>query len=65
MSTDTTARRLYQRYELDAYLGDYVGDYDADAIEDEATEINPRTGIRYWREDIDLDAIAAAHDLTA
>lgn len=34
----------YQRAELEAFLGEYVDAYDVDAIEDEATETDPKTG---------------------
>ena len=38
--------------ELAAYLGDFVDDYDIDAIVEEATEIDYSNGNRYWIEDI-------------
>lgn len=55
-------RKPFEMYGLEAYLGDYVDDFDVEAIVDEATEIDYRTGNRYWRDDIDLAAICAKHD---
>lgn len=57
-------KKLFQKHELDAYLGGFDADFDVDAIVEEATEVDYRTGSRYWREDIDLAAICAAHDLS-
>lgn len=59
-----TKRNLYQENELEAYLGENINDFDVEAIVDEATEIDYKTGDRYWKDDIDLAAICAAHDLT-
>lgn len=56
--------RLFQMYELEAYLGDYVEDFDVDAIIDEATEIDYSDGNRYWIEGIDLNEIAMRHDVS-
>lgn len=56
---------LFQEYELDAYLGDFEDDYDKEAIIDEATVIDYRTGNRYWREDVDLAEVCQRHDKTA
>lgn len=54
---------LYERYELEAYIGsENLKDFDIDAIEDEATEIDYGTGNRVWRDGIDLNAICAAHE---
>lgn len=55
-------KKLFQKHELDAFLGDYKGDFDVEAIIGEATEVDYRTGNRYWREGIDLGAICEAHD---
>lgn len=43
--------RLFQRYELEAFLGDYVDDYDVDAIIEEVTAVNYKDGNRYWTVD--------------
>lgn len=56
---------IFQQYELDAYLGDFAGDFDVEAILDEATFVDPKTGNRFWREGIDLAEICQRHDLTA
>ena len=58
-------RRPFEMYELEAYLGDFAGDFDVDAIVDEATYVDPRTGNRYWREGVDLNEVCARHDTTA
>ena len=57
----------FDYWELDAYLGDFVDDYDVDAIIDEVTEIDYRTGNRYWKDltDEELWAICEAHDLSS
>lgn len=57
-------RELFQYCGLESFLGEYIDDFDVAAIIEEATEIDPRTGNRYWLDDIDLAAIAARHDLT-
>ena len=57
-------RKIYQDYELDAYLGEHAEDFDREAIIDEATEIDYRTGNRYWKEDIDLNEICQRHKKT-
>lgn len=57
-------RKPFEQYELDAYLGDFADDFDIDAIIDEATEVDYRTGNRYWRDGIDLAEICARHDVT-
>lgn len=56
-------RVIFQQYELDAYLGDFAGDFDVEAILDEATEVG-QDGNRYWKEGIDLAAICERHDLS-
>jgi excisionase family DNA binding protein len=58
-------RKPFERYELDAYLGDFADDFDVDAILDEATEIDPRAGNRYWIDGIDLAEICAKHEKEA
>lgn len=52
-------------YELEAYLGENMGDFDIDAIIDESTFVNPRSGNRYWKPGVDLSEIALKHDLAA
>lgn len=53
----------YQRHELEAYLGE-PDDYDADAIEAEATAYDPVTGRRIWVAiGDDLAAIAERHQI--
>lgn len=44
---DMDTLQPYQRHELEAYLGDYEGEYDLDMIELYATECDDR-GRRYW-----------------
>lgn len=57
---------IYQRYELEAFVGsENMGDFDIDAIEAEATEIDYGTGNRVWRDGIDLAEICEAHDFRA
>ena len=51
----------FQECDLDAFLGDFVGDFDKDAIIDEATDVIG--GIRYWKKGIDLNEICARHDI--
>lgn len=58
-------RNWYERHVLEAYLGEYAGEFDIDAIEAEATLVSYDTytmGRRYWRDDIDLDEIVRKHD---
>ena len=60
-------RKLYQEHELEAYLGEHMEDFDVEAIVDEATEIDPRTGNRYWKDgidDVDIAEICERHDKT-
>lgn len=55
---------IYERYELEAFIGsESVGNFDVDAIEAEATEIDYGTGNRVWKDGIDLDEICAKHDI--
>lgn len=61
----SASRKPFEKYELDAYLGDFADDFDVDAILDEATTIDSRTGNRYWKEGIDLAEICRRHDRTA
>ena len=56
-------RNIFQQYELDAYLGDFAGDFDVDAIVEDATEVGA-DGNRYWRDDINLAEICQQHDLS-
>lgn len=52
-------RQPYQRYELEAYLGDHIGAYDVEAIEAEATEAG------YWTASgEDLARICERHDIS-
>lgn len=60
---DADPAPLYQRAELDAYLGDYSDDYDVDAIEAEATEYDPKTGRRTWRPNVDLWEVCERHEI--
>ena len=53
--------RLFEMYELEAFLGEFVSDFDVDAIIDDATYIED--GNRFWIEGIDLDAICERHAL--
>ncbi len=55
---------IFQQYELDAYLGDFAGDFDVEAILDEATEVDA-DGNRFWKDGIDLAEICERHDLSA
>lgn len=57
----------YQRYELEAYLGEYADDYDVSAIEAEATEYDPKTGRTVWTPEAvrDLWSICERHELYA
>lgn len=59
------AREIYQRAELVAYLGDYVDDYDVDAIEAEATEYDPKTSRTYWKRGINLWEVCERHEIAA
>lgn len=56
-------KSVFQKHELEAYLGGFEGDFDVEAIIGDATEVDFRTGRRYWREGIDLAAICESHDL--
>lgn len=60
-----TDRKQFEMYELEAFIGEFINDYDVEAIIDEATEIDYRTGNRYWKDGIDLAAMRERHDLTA
>lgn len=64
-SPERIERPTYQRYELEAFLGDYADDYDVDAIEAEATEYDPATGRTVWTPDAvrDLWSICERHEL--
>lgn len=60
-------RKAYQRAELEAFLGEYVDAYDVDAIEDEATEYDPKTGAQLWTPEAvsDLMSICERHERIA
>ena len=54
----TTTKNTFQEHELDAFLGE-PEDFDVEAIIDEATEIDYKTGNRVWAVDTDeLNEIA-------
>ena len=55
-------QNLFEQYELDAYLGEFAEDLDIEAIIDEATEIDYRTGNRYWKDGIDLAEICERNE---
>ena len=57
----------YQRAELEAFLGEYVDAYDVDAIEDEATETDPKTCAQLWTPEAvrDLISICERHERKA
>lgn len=60
MTTNDT-RTQYQAHEIEALLGDYAGDYDIEALVDEITEVDYRTGNRYYTEEyrsLDDDGLA-------
>jgi len=63
-SHDHEPRPTYQRYELEAFLGE-PDEYDVEAIEAEATEADPRTGRTYWTPEAvaDLWSICERHEL--
>lgn len=58
-------RPTYQRHELEAFLGDFLEEYDADSIEAEATEYDPATGRTVWTPEAvrDLWTICERHEL--
>lgn len=39
---------VYQRYELESYLGEFVDEYDVDAIEHDVTKYDPVRGCLVW-----------------
>lgn len=55
----------YHRYDLEALLGDFVDDYDVDAIEDEVTWMDYATMNRYWRDidEAEIVDIISKHEL--
>lgn len=54
---------LFQQYELDDLLGEFADDYDVDGIVEDATEMDYKTGNRYWVvNDDELNAIIEAHE---
>ena len=57
-------RNIYQKHELEAFIGkENLGDFDIEAIEAEATEIDYSTGNRVWKEGVDLAEVCAKHDM--
>lgn len=64
MKRQSEKKEPYERYVLESYLGEYVDEFDVDAIEEEVTKFDFKTGKRIWRdEDIDLDEICQKYDL--
>ena len=55
----------FQPYELEAYLGDFVDDYDTDAIINDTTYID-ESGSRYWLDfdECEFAAIVASHEVS-
>lgn len=54
---------LFQQCELDELLGEFADDYDVDGIVEDATEMDYKTGNRYWVvSDDELNAIIEAHE---
>ena len=60
---DAQGREIFEECNFIAYFGGYEDDFDLDAIRDEATEIDYRTGNRYWKDDIDFEEIVARHQI--
>lgn len=58
-------RKPFEDYELEAYLGDFISDYDYDSIVEDSTFIDYSTGNRYWKDGIDLAEICAKHDISS
>lgn len=56
--------KLFEMYELEAYMGDYADDFDVEAIIDEATYVDAN-GNRRWRADVTIDEIVAKYDKKA
>lgn len=50
-------KRQFQDYELSAFIEGKEEDYDVEQIVEECTYIDYKTGIRYWDESADLNAI--------
>lgn len=60
-----TTKSNFEMYELEAFIGsENLDDFDIDAIVDEATEVDYRTGNRVWKEGIDLSDICQRNALT-
>lgn len=56
-------KNRFEMAELEALLGDYIADYDVDGIVEDATEMDYKTGNRYWVvSDDELNAILEAHE---
>ena len=59
-----TRSDIFQMHELDALLGDFKDDFDVDGIIQEATEVDPSDGNRYWTASGDkLAEIIERHEL--
>jgi hypothetical protein len=59
---DMYGREIFEESSFIAsYFGEFAEDFDLDAIFDEATEIDPRTGNRYWKDDVDFEEVVARH----
>lgn len=61
-----TTTNIFYRYQLEAFLGDLIKDFDIEAIIDEITEISFTGANRFWKDGIDKDAlcsICVAHAL--
>lgn len=56
------ALKPFQQYELDSFLGDFASEYDIEAIIEDATTLDYKSGKRYWKQNIDLNEICAEHE---
>ena len=61
---DTGMSELFQDFELEALLGEFIDDYDYDAIVEEVTVVNYKTGNRHWKDidDDEMNEILERHD---
>lgn len=57
-------KRQFQDYELLAFIEGKEEDYDVEQIVEECTYIDYKTGIRYWDESADLNAICQKNRIT-
>lgn len=57
-------KRQFQDYELSAFIEGKEEDYDVEQIVEECTYIDYKTGIRYWDETADLNAICQKNRIT-